>query len=108
MKVYNDLILSIKEVVFVSAIESDEGQQTESQPPSFIQPITNKMATEGTPAKFTAVFSGQAEITWIRNGIQTLQDCREFKVCFHIYLYSLLNNDTRGAVALYEMIFVFL
>ena len=76
----------------LTAIESDpEPSQPESlaQPPSFIRPITNTMVTEGTPAKFEAVFSGvpTPEVTWIRNGIQTLQDCREYKVSV-LFIYS--------------------
>lgn len=53
-----------------------------AQPPSFIRPIANTMVTEGNPAKFEAVFSGHPtpEITWIRNGIQTLHDSKDNKV----------------------------
>ncbi|GFS02464.1 titin, partial [Elysia marginata] len=65
--------------------ESETSSQPEvqlAQPPSFIRPISNTIVTEGTPAKFEAVFSGvpSPEITWIRNGIQTLTDSREYKI----------------------------
>jgi hypothetical protein len=40
------------------------------------------MVPEGTPARFDAIFSGfpTPDITWIRNGIQTLYDSRDVKV----------------------------
>lgn len=78
-----------------------------AQPPSFIKPVANTMVPEGTPARFEAVFSGYPtpDISWIRNGIQTLHSSREykvtgfvlltfwnvkynFKICTHTHIYS--------------------
>ncbi|CAG5126018.1 unnamed protein product, partial [Candidula unifasciata] len=77
--------VSVVTYLKVHGVESEpEPSQLEAfaQPPSFIRPISNTMVTEGTPAKFEAVFSGvpTPEITWIRNGIQTLHDSREYKI----------------------------
>lgn len=70
-------------ILLGSESEADQVQpEAFAQPPSFVRPISNMMVTENTSAKFEAVFSGvpTPEVTWIRNGIQTLHDSREYKV----------------------------
>ena len=66
-----------------------------AQPPSFIRPVANTMVPEGTPARFDAIFSGHPtpDISWIRNGIQTLHDSRDLKVKNFAFL---INENNHG------------
>ena len=54
----------------------------EEKPPQIMKPITNTLVVEGSPAKFTAEYSGQPQpdVTWLRNALQVLQETRNIKV----------------------------
>lgn len=82
--------------------ETEQPQPTSAQrlqPPSITKPITNTLVTEGSGAKFECQFSGQPqpEIKWLRNGLQVIQDSRNYKVivlylsCFCIEKLVLLE-----------------
>ncbi|KAK3082882.1 hypothetical protein FSP39_007872 [Pinctada imbricata] len=69
----------------VHGLDSEAEQptmETRTQPPSFTKPITNTMVVEGATAVFEARFMGlpQPDITWLRNGLQVIQDSRNYKI----------------------------
>ena len=55
-----------------------------------MKPITNTLVVEGSPAKFTAEYSGEPppDVTWLRNALQVLQETRNIKV--NEYLVEIL------------------
>ena len=69
----------------ISGIESEPEHiqpKAEEKPPQIMKPITNTLVVEGSPAKFTAEYSGepQPDVTWLRNALQVLQETRNIKV----------------------------
>lgn len=56
--------------------------ESRTQPPSFNQPVTNTLVVEGSTARFEARFSGvpPPEITWLRNGLQVIQNSKNYQV----------------------------
>jgi hypothetical protein len=86
---------TITVMLFVTGLESEPEQTRPTsrklQPPSITKPITNTLVVEGNGAKFECQFSGQPqpEIKWLRNGLQVIQDSRNYKVYYYL-LYLLL------------------
>lgn len=73
--------------IVVVGLESDAEPpsiESRTQPPSFNQPITNTLVVEGSTARFEARFSGvpPPEIKWLRNGLQVIQNSKNYQVMF--------------------------